>query len=136
MEYMDVYKKWLNADLTPELKEEITQLSEDEIKEIFSAKLKFGTGGVREILGVGPSRLNVFTIRKLAEGLAKYVDAYVGDHQKAAVIAYDNRAYSKEFAAIVASCWPTTTSRSTFSMTCVRRRNCRSRSRSSRPLPE
>lgn len=103
MEYMDVYNKWLNADLTPELKEEITRLTEDEIKDIFGAKLKFGTGGVREILGVGPSRLNVFTIRKLAEGLARYIDAYVGDHQKAAVIAYDNRAYSKEFSAIVAS---------------------------------
>ncbi len=103
MEYMDVYEKWLKAPLTDELKEEIESLSEIEIKEIFGSKLKFGTGGVREIMGVGPSKLNIFTIRKLAEGLASYINAYVGDHNKSAVIAYDNRRHSQEFAKIVAS---------------------------------
>ena len=50
---------------------------ETEIFERFYKDLEFGTAGIRDIVGVGTTRLNEFTVFKIARGLAKYiVDAY------------------------------------------------------------
>lgn len=88
------YKRWSQFD---GMKEELEKLTEEEIEDCFYKELEFGTGGIRGIMGPGPNRLNIYTIKKNTEGYARYIDKY-GDKAAGVVIAYDNRMHSKEFA--------------------------------------
>ena len=72
------------------------QQDEAERNAAFEEQLKFGTAGIRSKFGLGPGRLNKFTVRKVALGLAQllrrhHVEPFV-------VIHYDTRFLSKEFA--------------------------------------
>ena len=96
----ELYSYWLTSDkLDADTKAELEKLSGDtkEIEERFYRDLEFGTGGMRGILGAGTNRMNVYTVRRAAQGLAKYVL----DSGKAAdgvVIGYDTRYFSDTFA--------------------------------------
>lgn len=74
--------------------------SDEEIEEGFSDVLSFGTAGIRNIFGIGPGRLNKFTIQKVALGLAKYLKNKT--EQPKVVIHFDTRHLSKEFAIEIA----------------------------------
>lgn len=95
MEYLQMYKKWLNFD--PETKKELENLDEQEIKERFYKELEFGTGGLRGIIGAGTNRMNVYTVKKATQGLANYILKQNIKDPKVA-IAYDSRKYSDVFA--------------------------------------
>lgn len=96
----ELYKYWLESDcLDAQTKAELEALSGDakEIEERFYRDLEFGTGGMRGILGAGTNRMNIYTVRRAAQGLAKYVlDA--GKAQDGVVIGYDTRYFSDAFA--------------------------------------
>ncbi|MBO3063473.1 phospho-sugar mutase [Mammaliicoccus fleurettii] len=74
--------------------------SDQEIEEGFSDVLSFGTAGIRSKFGIGPGRLNKFTIQKVALGLAKYLKNKT--EQPKVVIHFDTRHLSKEFAIEIA----------------------------------
>ncbi len=75
--------------------------NEEERKAAFQDTLKFGTAGIRSTFGLGPGRLNKFTIRKVALGLARYLKA---EHaHPTVVIHFDTRFLSQEFAYEIAS---------------------------------
>lgn len=74
--------------------------SDQEIEEGFSDVLSFGTAGIRSKFGIGPGRLNKFTIQKVALGLAKYLK--IKTEQPKVVIHFDTRHLSKEFAIEIA----------------------------------
>lgn len=96
MDYREVYEKWLNhPNLSKEEKEELEKLSEQEIKDAFYTDVQFGTAGMRGLMGLGPNRLNIYTIRKATQGFANYLNK---NNLKSVAIAYDNRYNSKEFA--------------------------------------
>lgn len=92
MDYIKEYNRWISQDI---MRDELKILSDREKEECFYKELTFGTGGIRAIMGPGPNRLNIYTIRKNTEGYARYVRDNNG---KSIVIAYDNRAHSQEFA--------------------------------------
>ncbi|MBU1144611.1 MAG: phospho-sugar mutase [Firmicutes bacterium] len=95
------YQKWLNFEgLDSELKNDMIGKTNIELEEMFYTSLEFGTGGMRGILGAGTNRLNIYTIRKANDGLARYLRKRYGINQlnRGVVIAYDNRKMSKEFA--------------------------------------
>lgn len=69
-----------------------------ELSERFYTDLKFGTGGLRGIIGGGFNRMNSFTVQRATQGLANYVNKAVTEGEKSAVIAYDCRNYSDLFA--------------------------------------
>ncbi|MBQ2369054.1 MAG: phospho-sugar mutase, partial [Peptococcaceae bacterium] len=101
--YMNRYQEWLDfEELQPELREELEQIKDNdkEIYERFYQELTFGTGGLRGILGAGTNRMNVYTVRRATAGLALYLLSNHGGEaqQRGVVIAYDSRAYSKQFA--------------------------------------
>jgi len=97
MSYEKRYQFWLNQkDLDPNLLEELIQLNEEQIEEVFYNDLSFGTGGLRGLMGVGTNRVNVYTIRKATLGFANYL--LKNSKTSGVAIAYDNRHYSKEFA--------------------------------------
>ncbi|MCB6413675.1 phospho-sugar mutase [Dorea acetigenes] len=97
--YMDDYKRWADADLedadlTAELKEIAGK--EEEIKERFAVSLKFGTAGLRGVLGAGSNRMNIYVVRQATQGLANWVKTQGGNQLVA--ISYDSRIKSDVFA--------------------------------------
>lgn len=94
------YNKWLSYnELDEKLKYELKHLKQSQIEELFCKYLQFGTGGLRGVMGVGTNRINIYTIRKITEGYARWIDNQKSDaKRKGIVISYDNRHYSKIFA--------------------------------------
>lgn len=97
--YMEDYKRWSDAnledaDLTAEL-EEIAG-NDEEIKERFAVSLKFGTAGLRGVLGAGSNRMNIYVVRQATQGLANWVKTQGGNQLVA--ISYDSRIKSDVFA--------------------------------------
>ncbi|RQW19754.1 phospho-sugar mutase [Bacillus sp. C1-1] len=102
MNYKELAKKWNDhSALEPDVREELTELVQDEkaLEDAFYTTLAFGTGGMRGIIGPGPNRMNTYTVRKAARGLASFI-AKRGEGAKArgVVIAFDSRHKSAKFA--------------------------------------
>ena len=97
--YMDDYKRWLAADLEdPALTEELKSIAgqDEQIKERFAVALKFGTAGLRGVLGAGSNRMNIYVVRQATQGLANWVKTQGGNQLVA--ISYDSRINSDVFA--------------------------------------
>jgi len=102
--YMDDYKRWLEANLEdPALTAELKSIegNEDEIKDRFAVALKFGTAGLRGVLGAGSNRMNIYVVRQATQGLANWVKTQGGNQLVA--ISYDSRINSDVFAKTAAS---------------------------------
>lgn len=102
MDYMECYKKWLNAGLSlQEIAEmESVKGNEDELKSRFASELSFGTAGMRGIMGMGSNRLNKYTVRRAAQGMAAWLSGT--DLPQSAAIGYDSRHNSALFAEVCA----------------------------------
>ncbi|PGS30432.1 phosphoglucomutase [Bacillus cereus] len=107
MDWKQEFSRWLSyAELDAELKEQLENMKQDEkkIEDSFYKNLEFGTGGMRGELGVGTNRLNVYTVRKATQGLAKFIEKLGEEAKKrGVVVAYDSRHKSPEFAMEVAA---------------------------------
>jgi phosphoglucomutase len=91
------YEKWLQkADES--LKEELKAIknSPEEIEKRFHKELSFGTGGIRGIIGAGTAMMNIHVVRRATQGLANYGKKI--SKADSAVICYDTRKFSREFA--------------------------------------
>lgn len=93
-----LYNQWLQQSLYSQDLQAIST-NPQEIQDCFHQQLQFGTGGLRGKLGPGTNRINVHTIRLVAEGLARQIEQQ-GEEAKmrGVVIAYDTRHYSQDFA--------------------------------------
>ena len=73
-----------------------------ELEDRFYRDLKFGTGGLRGIIGGGTNRMNTLVINRATQGLANYFIKTFPEKAAAdtlsAVVAYDSRRYSDVFA--------------------------------------
>lgn len=101
MNFTELYQQWRNEELPDNLKEELNRIEGDPaaIEDRFYQHLSFGTAGMRGVLGAGTNRMNLFTIRRAAEGLACYIESKGEEAKKrGVVIAYDTRHFSKAFA--------------------------------------
>ena len=97
--YMDDYKRWASAELEdPALTAELEEIAgnEDEIKDRFAVALKFGTAGLRGVLGAGSNRMNIYVVRQATQGLANWVKTQGG--KQLVAISYDSRINSDVFA--------------------------------------
>ena len=95
----EMYERWLNAKLDdPDLKPELESIrdNENEIRERFAVALKFGTAGLRGVIGAGTNRMNIYTVRQATQGLANWVKTQGGSQTVA--ISYDSRIKSDVFA--------------------------------------
>ena len=102
--YQEEYKRWLAADLEDaDLNPELSRIegNDDEIKERFAVALKFGTAGLRGVLGAGTNRMNIYVVRQATQGLANWVKTQGGTQTVA--ISYDSRLTSDVFAKTAAS---------------------------------
>ncbi len=106
MEAKKLYEEWLADPYFDEkTKEELKAIAGDEkeIEERFYKDLKFGTAGLRGIIGAGSNRMNIYTVRKATQGLADYINL-AGGTAKGVAIAFDSRHMSPEFADEAALC--------------------------------
>lgn len=72
------------------------------LEDAFYKEIKFGTGGMRGIMGAGTNRINQYTLGKASQGLADYLNSKKEDSTPKVVIAYDCRHNSETFAKAVA----------------------------------
>ncbi len=100
MDYKREYERWVE-NVTPQQKQELLSLSEQEKKERFYTDLEFGTAGMRGILRLGSNGMNEYTVGRATLGLAGYVCACKKQREGVA-ISYDSRHRSREFACLAA----------------------------------
>ncbi|MGN1401804.1 MAG: phospho-sugar mutase [Bacillus sp. (in: firmicutes)] len=104
MAWKQRFHRWnIHNELDQELKDLLIEEDEQLLEDQFYRFLEFGTAGMRGELGPGTNRMNIYTVRRAAEGLALFMDKQ-GEQAKSrgVVIAYDNRHKSDIFAAEVA----------------------------------
>lgn len=104
MTIQELYKLWCekavdDPDLIPELKS--IEGNNSEIEDRFAISLKFGTAGLRGVIGAGTNRMNIYTVRQATQGLADYVNQEFDNGSVA--IAFDSRIKSDVFAKEAAS---------------------------------
>ncbi|MBQ8358600.1 MAG: phospho-sugar mutase [Oscillospiraceae bacterium] len=102
MNYMDRYQFWRNAGLPAYVQAELADIenNEEELKGRFGSDLQFGTAGMRGIMGAGSNRLNRYTVRRAAQGMAAWLSGT--DLPQKAAIGYDSRHNSQLFAEVCA----------------------------------
>lgn len=102
MNYMERYNLWCAAGLPEEMQQELSAIAQDteELKSRFGSDLQFGTAGMRGIMGVGSNRLNYYTVRRAAQGMAAWLTET--DLPQKAAIGYDSRHNSQQFAEVCA----------------------------------
>ena len=97
--YKTEYERWLAYQLEdPDLEPELKGIAGDDeaIKDRFAVSLKFGTAGLRGVIGAGTNRMNVYVVRQATQGLANWVKTQGGSQTVA--ISYDSRIKSDVFA--------------------------------------
>lgn len=102
MNYMENYAFWCNSGLPDKVYQELAAIkyNEEELKSRFGSQLQFGTAGMRGVMGAGSNRLNNYTVRRAAQGMAAWLKST--DLPQKAAIGYDSRHNSKEFAQVCA----------------------------------
>jgi phosphoglucomutase len=70
--------------------------SADDLTERFYRDLEFGTGGLRAPMGIGRNRMNKYNVRRATQALCQIIIKHFGGGS--AVISYDSRNHSREFA--------------------------------------
>lgn len=87
-------KSWLTDAYDAQTKNTVQELlsqNGEELIESFYKDLDFGTGGMRGIMGVGPNRVNKYTIGKATQGLANTLLEMYPNQEVAVAIAHDCR---------------------------------------------
>lgn len=102
MSYKVKLNEWLESEfVSEEFKNELRNIKDEkELEDRFYTELEFGTAGLRGVLGAGTNRMNIHTVGKAAEGLARYLVKNV--ENPSCAIAYDSRIKSDEFAMVSA----------------------------------
>ncbi len=95
----NAYNLWL-ARVDESSHAELTGFGEDVREDAFYRDLAFGTGGLRGKLGLGPNRMNVYTVGKATQGLADYLNANF--EEPSVALCCDTRHGSEEFVRRVA----------------------------------
>ncbi|ABR46932.1 phosphoglucomutase/phosphomannomutase alpha/beta/alpha domain I [Alkaliphilus metalliredigens QYMF] len=95
------YETWLTDPyFGEETRKELQEIKGNakEIEDRFYKNLEFGTAGLRGIIGAGTNRMNIYTVRRVTQGLADHIKTQGKDAMAGGVvIAYDCRHFSKEF---------------------------------------
>jgi phosphoglucomutase/phosphomannomutase len=104
--YIDSAQKWLWDWLTdPAFKEYVPQIRYlieagkwDFLLDSFYQVIPFGTGGRRGLVGIGPNRINPWTIQASAQGHSQYLIKQFGQEAKkrGLVLAFDVRKYTQQ----------------------------------------
>ena len=96
-------RKWIDESIYDKKTiERVLSMSDEEYVGAFSGNLEFGTAGLRGYMDAGTNRMNIYTVKKAAIAIAKWIlknDA----RERGIAIGYDVRHHSRDFAKITAS---------------------------------
>jgi len=96
--------EWLSPPFDQDTQNLVKDLQKEpeKLEDAFYTQLKFGTGGMRGVLGAGTNRINKYTLGKNTQGLSHFLKKKYPSQKLKAVIAYDCRHQSKSLAKTVA----------------------------------
>lgn len=99
-----LYQEWENnPELDKEMREILSSATPTELSSAFGLELEFGTAGIRGIMGAGPGRFNVYTIKKVTRGYAQLLkEKYPKQLSQGVVVGHDSRHNSAKFAQLAA----------------------------------
>lgn len=102
MDYQQQYQLWLKNATDSDIKRSLASMSgnQEEIRNAFTGELQFGTAGLRGVMTAGTNRMNVYTVYRASEGLARYMDA---NQMTTCAITYDSRLNSQLFSKLTAA---------------------------------
>lgn len=103
MNYLETWEQWQSfPTMDPVLRQQMEAMAgdEDARRGAFGAELQFGTAGMRGVMAPGPNRLNVYTVRRAAMGMAAWLNGT--DLPKRCAIGYDSRHNSRLFTEVCA----------------------------------
>lgn len=98
----DEILRWSNPPFDQETIRSMELLSEEELTDAFSARLQFGTGGLRAKMGPGINRINRYTVAAATKGLMSFYREQLG-RAPGIVIGYDTRNNSEQYAKTAAA---------------------------------
>lgn len=100
----EIIDEWLSAPFDLETQNSVKALIKypEKLEDAFYTSLKFGTGGMRGLMGVGTNRINKYTLGKSTQGLSNFLKKKYPSGDLKSVIAFDCRHQSKGLAKIVA----------------------------------
>lgn len=93
---MNDYSRWLIKADDSIIHQELVGMDSKAQENAFYRDLEFGTGGLRGFIGAGSACLNIYTVGKVSQGIANYVNKHYKNGSVA--IAYDSRINSTLFA--------------------------------------
>lgn len=91
---------WMSGAFDTQTREAVARMKQEDpqlLEDSFYKNLAFGTGGLRGEMGVGPNRMNTYTVSMATQGLADYLKSSFQNEIRVA-IAHDSRNMSPEFA--------------------------------------
>jgi phosphoglucomutase len=92
-------ERWsVPADLLLTIDHLVSQGQWQKLTDSFYQDLSFGTGGLRGVVGPGTNRMNAVLVKRVAQGIAGFIQENYSADERRVVIAYDSRLYSKTFA--------------------------------------
>ena len=104
--YIDSALKWLKVwltedsfrDYTAQIAHLITTENWSFLLDSFYQVIPFGTGGRRGLVGVGPNRINTWTIQASAQGHSQYLMRQYGEEacRRGVVLTFDVREYTQK----------------------------------------
>jgi phosphomannomutase len=102
-ELLERAERWRATDPDPRTREELAALIErrdqGELSDRFASRLRFGTAGLRGVIGAGPNRMNRAVVRQTTAGLARHLLASdIDAERRGVVVARDGRHLSDVFA--------------------------------------
>lgn len=102
MNVVTAARAWIAQDPDPETRSELESLIAKEdwaaLEDRFSGSLRFGTAGLRGLLGAGPTRMNRVTVARATAGLCAWLKAQVPDAEARGIcVARDARRNSDVF---------------------------------------
>ena len=99
-DYNNKYKLWQQKVTDEDVKQSLSAMTQEDIKNAFSSELSFGTGGLRGIMSAGTDRMNVYTVHRTTVGLAKYMQKHSFN---SCAVTFDSRLNSERFSQITAA---------------------------------
>ncbi|MBP5231334.1 MAG: phospho-sugar mutase, partial [Clostridia bacterium] len=96
------YRRWCSCqDMDEGSRARLKEIehSEEDILRCFSAPMQFGTAGLRNVMDVGISRMNVYTVAQTTKGLADMILSFGEENrEKGVAVCYDSRNNTRLFA--------------------------------------
>ncbi|MBN7276163.1 phospho-sugar mutase [Lactobacillus acetotolerans] len=98
----ETFEEWKKDKNLPDyLQDQLRTLGKDKkwVEDAFGQDINFGTAGMRGRLEPGTNRINLFTVGRVTEGLARLIEENgQGAKKRGVAISFDSRYHSREFA--------------------------------------